>query len=159
MSESAFDPVAFLSAQQTEVNEKRSLVPAGWYTAFIGGIKPENVKNGTYGKGDRIGQPWLQIRVPLRLQLAGVPNVPAELGAEFIVTDGVFIDLTAAGAVDNGKGKNNRQRIYREAVRMNQPGQPFSWQAMEGRPVKVEVVHKILDDGRIVENVGNILPA
>lgn len=153
---SQFDPLAFLSAQQTEVNEKRDLVPADWYTAYIGEIKPENVKNGHYEKGERAGQPWLQIRVPLKLQLAGKA---ASLGTEFTVSDGVFIDLLPTGAVDNGKGKNNRQRIYREATGMNQPGQPFSWQAMQGRPVKVEIIHKVLDDGRVVENVGNILPA
>lgn len=153
---SQFDPLAFLSAQQTEVNEKRPLVPAGWYTAYIGEIKPENVKNGHYAQGERAGQPWLQIRVPLKLQLAGAV---ADLGPEFTLSDGVFIDLTPAGAVDNSKGKNNRQRIYREATGMNQPGAPFSWAAMQGRPVKAEVVHKVLDDGRIVENIGNILPA
>lgn len=153
---SQFDPLAFLSAQQNEVNEKRELVPAGWYTAYIGEIKPENVKHGQYATGDRAGNPWLQIRVPLKLQLAGA--VPS-LGAEFTISDGVFIDLLPTGGVDNGKGRNNRQRIYREAAGMNTPGVPFSWAAMMGRPVKVEVIHKILDDGRIVENIGNVLPA
>lgn len=153
---SQFDPVAFLSAQQTEVNEKRELVPAGWYTAYVGEIKPENVKNGHYSKGDNAGNPWLQIRVPLKLQLAGAAP---SLGTEFTISDGVFIDLLPSGAVDNSKGKNNRQRIYREATGMNRPGESFSWAAMTGRPVKVEIVHKVLDDGRVVENVGNVLPA
>lgn len=156
MSDSAFDPLAFLAAQQTEVNEKRDLVPAGWYTSYIGEIKAEDIKSGHYSKGERAGQPWLQIRVPHKLQLNGAAP---SLGPEFTISDGVFIDLTAAGAVDNAKGRNNRQRIYREATGMNQPGVPFSWAAMQGRPVKAEVVHKVLDDGRIVENIGNVLPA
>lgn len=153
---SQFDPMAFLSAQQTEVNEKRDLVPAGWYTAYIGEIGQDNIKNGTYSKGPNVGKPWVQIRVPLKIQLAGAAPT---LGTEFTLTDGVFIEMINENTVDNGKGRNNRQRIYREATHMNEKGAPFSWPAMQGKPVKVEVIHKVLDDGRVVENVGNILPA
>lgn len=153
----AFDPQSFLDATQTEVNEKRPLIPAGWYTAVVGEIPADGVKNGTYGKGERIGQPWLQVRVPLKLSLTQEAQAQG-LPAEFQVSDGVFIDLTASGQIDNGKGKNNRQRQYREALAMNKPGEPFSWRMTTGRPLRAEIVHKILEDGRIVENIGGVLP-
>lgn len=159
---SQFDPLAFLSAQQTEVNEKRSLVPAGFYTAIIGEIKPENTKSGQYTKGDNVGKPWVQIRLPLKLQLASgqVPQaIIDELGTEFQLSDGIFIDMKDDFTEDNSKGKNNRKRMYRDALGMNEKGSAFSWLATTGRPIKVEVKHKVLEDKRIVEEVGNVLPA
>lgn len=159
---SAFDPQSFLNAQITEVNEKRPLIPAdnpetpdGMYTAVIGEIK--DTKSGTIGKGDKTGQPWLSVQVPLRIQLP--PSVQAMgLPAEFQFTDGVFIDLTPTGAVDNGKGKNARQRIYRDATGTNVSGEPFAWRMLQGKVVKVKIVHKPYNDS-FVENIGMLLPA
>lgn len=159
---SMFDPQAFLSAQQTEVNEKRALIPThnpaspdGLYPAIVGQI--EKTKSGTIGKGEKIGQPWLAIVVPVKLQL------PAEvqalgLPAEFTLTEQVFIDLTPTGAIDNGKGKNNQQRTWREATGMNKPGEPFSWQAMAGRPIRVQLQHEEYN-GNFLEKVKAVLPA
>lgn len=153
----AFDPQSFLDATTTNADEKRPLIPAGWYTAVIGEIDPLKVKSGTIGKGERIGQPWTQIPLPIRLQLT--PEAQSlGLPAEFTLTDGVFPDLTAFGGMDEGKGKNNRRRVYREATGLNKAGEPFAWRMLTGRPVRAEVIHKVLDDGRIVENVGGILP-
>lgn len=154
---SAFDPAAFLATQQTEVNEERPRIPVDLYTAVIGELNPEKIKTGTYGKGERIGQPWMSMPVPLKLQL------PAEvqalgLPAEFQLTDNVFIDLTASGGIDNAKGRNTRQLEYRKATGTNNPGEPFSWLMLQGRPVKVQVKHEMYE-GRIMEKVGVILPA
>lgn len=156
--DSSFDPAAFLQSTTTEVNEEREKIPVGWYTAQIGEIDSKNAKSGTIGKGDRLGDPWLMIRVPLKLQLPAEVQAKG-LPAEFQLTDSVFIDLTPQGSVDNSKGKNPRQRIYRDAAGLNKPGEPFSWQMLMGRPVKVEVKHKVLPDGRIIEEIGNILGA
>lgn len=155
---SAFDPIAFLSAQQTEVNEARALIPAGWYVSTIGEMDPiKAVKSGRYEKGENVGNPWLQVTVPHKIQL---PSEVQALGLpqEFQLRDGVFIDLSPSGGIDNAKGKNNRQRMYREALGMNKPGEPFSWLATPGRSMKVEVKHKVLPDGRIVEEIGGVLP-
>lgn len=162
MSNSVFDPQNFLDAQITDANEKRPPVPTenpdtadGMYTALIGEIK--DTKSGTIGKGDRTGQPWLSVQVPLKLQ---IPASVQALGlpAEFQLTDGVFIDLTPSGAVDNSKGKNVRQRIYRDATGTNVPGEPFSWRMLQGKVVKVKVTHETYNGG-IVERIGMILPA
>ncbi len=98
---SSFDPNVFLHAQTTESNEKRPPLPAenpgaedALYTAVIGEIK---TATGTIEKGDRAGQPWVSMLVPLRIQVP--PEVQAiGLSPELTLTDRVFLDLTPQGA-------------------------------------------------------------
>lgn len=157
---SVFDPNVFLDAQQTEVNEKRPPLPTenpdsedACYTAVIGEIKADS---GTIGKGDRMGQPWLSMVVPLRIQ---VPAAVQGLGLppELTITDRVFLDLTPQGSIDNGKGKNRQQRAYREACDMNKPGEPFAWRMLQGKVVKVKVAHEMYQDA-IQERIAAVLP-
>ncbi len=158
---SVFDPAVFLDAQQTEVNEKRDSIPTenpdaadGCYTAVIGEV---TTKSGTIGKGDRVGQPWASMVVPLKLQLGSQVQAKG-LPPEFQLTDMVFLDLTAQGALDNSKGKNNAQRAYRIALGMNNPGEPFSWRAVQGKIVKVKIKHEFYMDS-VQERVAVVLPA
>ena len=161
---SAFDPAAFLAATTTEVNERRPSIPVdnpdspdGCYLAVIGEITPEKTRSGIIGKGDKLGQPWLQVLVPLKLQLP--PAVQAlGLSNEFQLTDGVFIDLTPQGQMDNSKGKNRQQKAYRDATRTNNPGQAWSWMMLAGKNVKVKIQHEIYN-GAPIEKVSAILPA
>src|SRR3990167_2231999 len=158
---SAFDPAVFLDATTTDANEKRPPLPTenpadanGLYLAVIGEIK---TATGIIGKGERIGQPWLQMVVPLRLQLP--PQVQAlGLSAEFQLTDRPMLDLTPQGSIDNAKGKNNAQRLYREATGLNKPGETFAWRQMQGMQVKVKVQHELYN-GNVVEKVGGVFPA
>ena len=158
---SIFDPNTFLDVVQTEVNEKRATIPAdnpdasdGLYFAVIGEIK---TASGIIGKGERTGQPWLQMVVPLKLQLP--PQVQAlGLSAEFQLTDRPMLDLTPQGSIDNAKGKNNAQRLYREATGLNKPGETFAWRQMQGMQVKVKVQHELYN-GNVVEKVGGVFPA
>ena len=73
-------------------------------------------------------------------------------------SDLVFLDLTPQGTLDNSKGKNRQQRVYREATGMNKPGEPFSWSMLQGRTVKVKLTHELYN-GEIVERISNILPS
>lgn len=158
---SQFDPQTFLDAQQSETNERRPPIPVhnpadanGLYTAVIGEI---TVANGIIGKGDRMGQPWIQMVVPLRLQLP--PEIQAlGLPAEFTVTDRPMLDMTPSGGLDNSKGKNNGQRIYREATGLNKPGEVFAWRMLSGRTVKVKLTHELYN-GSPVEKVAQVLPS
>lgn len=157
---SQFDPQAFLDAQQNEVNEKRPTLPVenpdspdSLFTAVIGEI---STATGTIGKGDKQGQPWISMIVPLRIQ------VPASLQAggippEITLTDRAFLDLTAQGGIDNGKGKNRQQRAYREATGMNRPGEPFAWRMLQGKVVKVKISHELYNE-QIQERVAAVLP-
>lgn len=161
MSLSQFDPAAFLDAQIDEANEKRPPLPTenpdaadGLFTAVIGEI---TTGSGTIGKGDRAGQPWISMIVPLRVQ---VPSVLQAMGLppELTLTDRAFLDLTPQGSLDNGKGKNRQQRAYREATGMNKPGEPFAWRMLQGKVVKVKVQHELYNDS-IQERVAGVFPA
>lgn len=157
---SMFDPNAFLDAQTTEANEKRPPLPAenpedpnGTYVALIGEIGTDS---GTIGKGERQGQPWvsmlvpLQITVPASLQASGFPKT-------LTITDRVFLDLTANGGMDNGPGKNNRQRLYREATGLNKKGEPFAWRMLQGKPIRVKISHELYNEN-IQERIAQVLP-
>lgn len=160
-STSQFDPSVFLDAQTDEVNEKRPILPTenpdesdGLYTAVIGEIKTDS---GTIGKGDRTGQPWISMIIPLRFQI-GPQNQAAGLPAELTFTDRAFLDLTPQGAEDNSKGKSRAKRTYREATGLNNPGEPFAWRMLTGKVVKVRLTHELYN-GAIQERVGQVLPA
>ena len=160
MNASVFDPSVFLDAQTTEVNEKRPSIPTenldspdGLYTAVIGEIKTDS---GAIGKGERAGQPWISMVIPLKLQL-GAASQALGLPAEFQLTDRAFLDINPQGGLDNSKGKNNQQRKYREATGLNNPGEPFAWRMLTGKVVKVKVAHELYNDA-IVEKVNQILP-
>jgi len=157
---SQFDPSIFLDAQQNEVNEKRPILPTenpdeanGLYTAVIGEIKTDA---GSISKGERAGQPWVSMVIPLRIQ---VPAALQALGLppELTLTDRAFLDITAQGALDNSKGKNRQQRAYREACDCNKAGEPFAWRMLQGRLVKVKVAHELYNE-TIQEKVAAILP-
>jgi len=157
---SAFDPNVFLDAQQTEVNEKRPPLPTenpedenGLYTAVIGEIKTDA---GTISKGDRVGQPWVSMLVPLRIQVpAAVQGIG--LPPELTFTDRAFLDLTPQGGIDNAPGKNRQQRAYRDACDLNKPGEPFAWRMLTGRVVKVKINHELYQEA-IQERIGAVLP-
>jgi hypothetical protein len=158
---SAFDPSVFLDAQVNEVNEKRPPLPVenpddanGLYTAVIGEIKADS---GIVGKGDNAGKPWVSMIIPLRIQ---VPPVVQALGvpAEITLTDRAFLDLTPTGGLDNSKGKNRRQKDYRDATGTNVAGVPFAWRQLQSKVVKVKVNHELYQD-QIQERPGLILPS
>ena len=161
MSTSAFDPTAFLDAQTTEVNEKRPPLPtenpddaAGLYTAVIGEI---TTASGEISKGDRAGQPWISMVIPMRVQ------VPSSLQAqglppELTLTDRAFLDLTPQGGLDNAKGKNRAQKAYRDACGMNVLGQPFAWRMLVGKVVKIKLSHELYNEA-IQERISAILPS
>jgi len=161
MSTSQFDPSVFLDAQVTEVNEKRPPIPTenpdhenGLYLAVIGEI---TTSSGTIGKGDNAGKPWVSMVIPLRLQIP--PSVQGlGIPPELTLSDRAFLDLTAQGALDNSKGKNRRQKDYREATGTNVAGVPWAWRQLQGKTVRVKVQHELYNDA-IQERVGAILPS
>lgn len=160
MSTSVFDPSVFLDAQINEANEKRPPLPtenpddaSGLYLAVIGEIKTDS---GTVSKGDNAGKPWISMLIPLRIQ---VPSSVQGLGIppELTLTDRAFLDLNAQGGLDNTKGKNRRQRTYRDATGTNVAGVPWSWRQLQGKTVRVKVTHELYQDA-IQERVADILP-
>jgi len=157
---SAFDPNLFLDAQISEVNERRPPLPAenpassdGCYIATIGEV---TAKSGTIEKGDKTGQPWLAMSVPLKIDVPPQLRDTLKLPPAVTLTDMAFIDLTPQGAIDNSPGRNGKQKSYREACDLNKPGDVFSWRQLQGRMVKVKIKHDMYE-GQIQERVGMLL--
>ncbi len=155
---SSFDPNVFLDAQTTEVNEKRPPLDAEnpdaddqLYAAVIGEIK---TSSGVIEKGERAGQPWVSMLIPLRIQV-GPKQQALGMPPELTLTDRAFLDLTPQGGLDNSKGKNRQQRVYRDATGMNNPGEPFAWRMLTGRMVKVKINHELYE-GAIQERIGGV---
>lgn len=166
---SNFDPKVFLDAQQTEVNERRALLPVenpadpnGLYLAQVGEIG--DPASGIIGKGDRQGQPWVAMVVPLRIDVPPQLREELRLPPQITLTDRVFLDLTDGGrGIDNGPGRNSRQKEYREAIGKNKAGEAFAWRQVIGQIVKVRIVHELSQDGvnyrEVLPKFGAIFPA
>lgn len=163
MNTSVFDPNAFLQATQTEVNERRALLPVdnpespdGLYLAVIGTVKTDS---GVYEKGNNIGKPWVSIVIPMKVDVPQQLQESLKLPSQLTFTDRVFLDLTADGkGVDNSPGKNRGQKNYREALDMNKPGESFSWLMVQGRLLKIKINHELYK-GDAVEKIGGIFRA
>jgi hypothetical protein len=151
---SVFDPASFLDATLTEPTIKRPPIPIGDYTAVIGEVKARAWQ----GKTDptRSGIAW---DVPLTVEVP--PEIQTELGltqATITLTDGIMLDLTDNGTIDNGPGRNRRLRMYRDAVDMNKPGDSFSARLMTGKVIKVKISHDVWED-QPVERVAGVTKA
>jgi hypothetical protein len=67
-----------------------------------------------------------------------------KLGVEKMPTirQSIFLDTTPSGALDMGPFKNGALGRLREAIGLNQDGQPWSFAQFIGRPARVKVEHK-----------------
>jgi hypothetical protein len=150
---SNFDPALFLDITLTEPTEKRAPLPVDDYTAVIGEVTPRAWQ----GRQD-------PNKSGMSLDVLLVVDVPAELQAAsglpptLTLKDGIRLDLTPGGGIDNGKGKNRQLRAYREALNMNKPGDVFSPRMMQGQVVRIKVTHEIYQDAP-VERVSGVTMA
>lgn len=132
MTNATFDVSSFLAQTITEANDTKIVnVPPGEYNATIKNVE---VKQWTAKDGSSAGLKlafMASIDDPAVTVVTG--RAPTNVKAE------LMLDLTDAGNLDNGKGKNVRLGKLREAVRQNTPGAPFSFLALEGQMVKVKI--------------------
>ncbi len=159
---SGFNPELFLDATQDQPNVKRPPLPVvnparpdGYFVAVVGEIKPDA---GTISKGERMGQPWLSMLVPLQIEVP--QQVQDQLGLKLekgtiTLTDRVMLDLTPQGTIDNSVGRNRRQRQYREALDLNKPGDVFSWRKVSGQVLLVKIEHEIYNN-EVQERIGAV---
>lgn len=152
---SNFDPTAFLDAvQTTEAGSTVSIpVPVGEYTAVISGVKarPWQSRDGT--KSGLALDVTYDIDSPEVKQLLGRPKVT--------ITQGIMLDMTEQGGLDFGKGRNITLNRLRDAVGLNQAGQPFSFRMLEGKVAKIAVSHTPNEQqpGAVYSNVSAVTKA
>ena len=111
-------------------------VPAGEYTAMIEEVKVRQWQS----KADP-SKSGLTLDVQWSIDDASVKEL---LGRDKVtVKQGIMLDLTDAGGLDMGKGRNIGLGKLREGLNLNVPGQPFAFSMIPGRGAKVSVTHRI----------------
>ena len=140
-----FNPDQFLDMQIEGQNDTKVVpVPAGEYTAMIEEVKVRQWQ----AKADP-SKSGLTLDVQWSIDDASVKEL---LGRDKVtVKQGIMLDLTDAGGLDMGKGRNIGLGRLREALDLNQPGRPFSFTMLTGRVARVSVSHRIADDNIFAE--------
>lgn len=132
-----FSPEQFLDMQTTDANSTQSVpVPVGEYTALI-----DKVEVKSWQKRDDPSVGGLKLSMLWSIDDASVKEI---LGRDKVtVKQEIMLDITDAGGLDMGKGRNTGLGRLREAVKLNTPGQPFAFSMLQGRMGKVKVDHRV----------------
>jgi len=131
---SAFDPDSFLAQTVEQANDTKVIpCPAGEFTGYIKDLKVST--------GQKDGNTWAALNPVWVIDNEEVRKLLDR--DEVTVKQSVFLDLTEHGTLDMGKGKNVGLGRLREALDLNQPGQPFSFTMLTGRPAKLTVSHRV----------------
>lgn len=149
---SVFDPASYLDATISEPTVRRPPLPA--QRDFIGTIKDVKAR-AWQGKADpsKSGIAW---DVQIEIDLSAYPDVLSSVGQDkVLLTDGIMLDLTEGGLIDQAKGKNNKLRKYRDALDMNKPGDNFSGRVMIGRLIRVKIKNETYE-GDILDKVESV---
>lgn len=135
----SFDPATFLNQTVEGSNDTTIIpIPVGEYPAIAEKV---DVKTWQSRDGSSSG---LKLEIVWDIQDDAVKQLT---GRETVRSrQQQMLDLTDSGALDMGKGKNVGLGRLREALDMNDPSQPFSFGAMQGRMAKVKVSHRIYED-------------
>lgn len=132
-----FDVESFLNQTTTEANStKLEPVPEGEYVGIISKVSARQWQNKTdpSKSGVTLDVTWDVDDGALK----------EKLGRDKItVRQGVMLDLSDTGGLDTGKGKNVGLGRLREAVGLNDPGRPFAFAMLTGKPAKIAVKHRI----------------
>lgn len=135
MSDSTFDVNLLLDATTTESFTKRPPIPAG--SELVGTIGEPKIRQ-VQGKKDPTKN-YVFLDLQIEFDLTAYPAIREVVGAEKLsIQDSVILDLKDGGALDAAPGKNVQLRRYRDALGLNEPGQPFSFRMMQGRQVRVK---------------------
>ncbi len=135
-----FDAQSFLDQQVTDANSTiQTPVPEGEFQAVI-----EKVDCRQWTSKKDPTQSGLALDI---VYIVEDPVVKELLGRDKVtVKQGIMLDLTDAGGLDLGKGKNVGLGRLRESVDLNTPGQPFSFAMLPGRMNKILVKHRVDGD-------------
>lgn len=134
-----FSPETLMQMTVEEGNSTVAVpVPAG---EFIGVIDKIELRQWTKKDDPSIAGMALDV-----LWSVDDANVKALLERDkVIVKQGVMLELTAEGGLDMGKGKNVGLGRLRDALGLNNPGQPFGFSMLTGRAAKIRVKHRAGD--------------
>lgn len=132
-----FNPDQFLEMQITDANSTSTVpVPVGEYNAVI-----EEVKCRQWQSKADPSKSGLTLDIIWNVDDSAVKEL---LGRDKVtVKQGIMLDLTEAGGLDMGKGRNVGLGRLREALDLNRPGEAFSFSRLPGRVAKIAISHRI----------------
>lgn len=149
----SFDASELLNTVQNDPMSTQPLVvPEAEYQSIIQKIE---IRDFQYKKGERAGQTGYALDVT---HLIIDPQLEASLGRQPTVRQSMTLDMSQSGGLDTSKGKNVSLGRLREAIGLNQPGQPFSLKMLEGARLVVMVKHD-MDGDNIYANVTKVRKA
>lgn len=153
----SFDPDTFLGATLTEANVKRPPIPGG--LDFLGTIGAPKIRQ-TEGKKEAVlGQTFTWLDLPIELDLSTNPQVAQQVGVDKVtLTWSTRLDTTEQGGFDMASGKNNGLRQLREALNLNQAGQPFSLLMVQGRVVRCKIKNEPYE-GEVYDRIASLARA
>lgn len=140
----SFDADSFLNAAVSGSNSTKIIpCPQGEFMAVIEKLNARQVQSSD----------GTQTRVVLDVSwLVEDDGAKQATGREQVtVKQGIFLDLDPQGGVDMGEGKNVQLGRLREALGLNDPSQPFSFNMLPGRVAKILVGHRA--DPKDAENI------
>lgn len=140
-----FNPDQFLDTQVTDSNDTKLIpVPINEYTGIVDEVKCRQwqSKKDPSLSGLALDLTWLIDDQAVK-DLLGRDKVT--------VKQGIMLELTDSGTLDMGKGKNVSLGRLREALDLNQAGQAFSFNMLQGRLGKISVTHRIDGDNIFAE--------
>jgi hypothetical protein len=155
---SNFDPSAFLDATTTEALTRRPPIPAG--VVLQGIITDAVARSWTSNKPEAKVKAGIAVDLKIEIDLNSYPDVKAAVGVDKVtMTPGIMLDMKDDGkSIDWSTGKNGNLRRYREALGMNNPGEPFSIRQMVGRPILVKIKHRTYE-GEFYDEVDSVAKA
>lgn len=130
---SDFNSAEFLGETFTESTSTEMVqVPPGTYPAVVKKLDAR--------QGEKEGKTWRAVDITWEIDDATVKQAT---GMEHpTVRQGVFLDLTEAGQLDFGKGKNVTLGRIRAALGQNDPGKAWSFSQLLGGAATVTVVQE-----------------
>lgn len=130
-----FDIKNFLAVEVTEANSTSVIpVPEGEWVACITAVTPREIKT-------KDGEQRFLFDVTWKITEDEVRNITDR--AEPTVRQSIWLDITPAGTLDMGKGKNTGLGRLRAAMGQNVPGQAWSPQHLVGQVGRVSVKHRM----------------
>lgn len=159
MNDSTFDPSAFLDATTTEALTRRPPIPAG--VVLQGIITGAEARSWSSNKPEAKVKSGIAVDLKIEIDLNSYPDVKAAVGGvdKVTMTPGIMLDMKEDGkSIDWSTGKNGNLRRYREALGMNNPGEPFSIRQMVGRAILVKIKHRTYE-GEFYDEVDSVAKA
>lgn len=143
-----FSPDQFLDMPIEGSNDTKVVpVPIGEYTAIA-----DEVKVRQWQAKDDPSKSGLALDITWIIDDAGLRDL---LGREKVTCkQGIMLDLTESGGIDMGKGRNIGLGRLREALGLNDPGQPFAFSMIPGRMAKVSIKHRVYEEDVFAEVKG-----